>query len=193
MIRAECDILLDALQGTFARRYSPETRDRVWERVRDVPGGLVQAVTERIEALDEHPKNLANAILAAWRALTPASAGEAGKWLNPCPECDPGRWKGRIVFFTRRADGRIHKQVCDCALCRPASADKATRGQLAARGALVPPTPQDVARWYFRMFRANNAALARRVEARSPVLAELARQMEEPETVPEAKTENKHP
>lgn len=153
----EFEILLASVQATFqAKPFSVETKARWFDKVRDVSSKHCVEITKRIEDMERLPGNLSKAILDIASVLDPAQSEESGKWANPCPECDPGRWKGQIVYFTRLTDGRIAKHFTDCALCRPASANKGTRKELAAIGVMVPPTPGDVGAWYFRMFKANN-------------------------------------
>lgn len=154
----EFEILLASVQATFpgTKPFSTDSKHRWFEKVRDVSSSHCVEITKRIEDMDRLPGNLGKAILDIAGVLAPAQGEDAGKWHNTCPECDPGRWKGQIVYFTRLTDGRIAKHFTDCALCRPASANKSTRRELAAIGVMVPPTPNDVGAWYFRMFMANN-------------------------------------
>lgn len=161
MTRQELDFMLDCVQATFPKKpLPPASRDRVFERVRHILSRHCVQITKRLEDMDKMPDNLAKTIQDIASVLAPEHGEEAGKWINPCPECDPGRWKGQIVYFTRLPDGSIAKHFTDCALCRPASANKGTRKELAAIGVMVPPTAAEVGAWYFRMFQANNPGAA---------------------------------
>jgi len=157
----EFEIMLASVQATFqAKPFGTDARHRWFERVRDVSSNDCIEITKRLEDLERLPGNLGKAILDIASVLSPAQSTEAGRWHNPCPECDPGRWKGQIVYFTRLTDGRIAKCFANCALCSPSSVNRATRKDLVAIGVMVPPTPNDVGAWYFRMFLANNPGVA---------------------------------
>ena len=67
MNKTECLTMLEAFEGTFAKRYSQATKDRVFERCQGVSSKYIESITERIESLDTHPGNLGNAILREWR------------------------------------------------------------------------------------------------------------------------------
>lgn len=152
----EFEIMLASIQATFqAKPFGTDAKHRWFDKVREVSSAHCVEITKRIEDMERLPGNLGKAILDIASVLAPAQSEEAGKWSNPCPECDPGRWKGQIVYFTRLTDGRIAKHFVNCALCRPSSVNKGTRKELAEIGFMVPPTPNDVGAWYFRMFMAN--------------------------------------
>lgn len=183
MNAAEFDRIMNTVQATYGHKISDATRVVVWERVLHIPSKHVDSIVARLCDFETLPKafNIGKAILSAYAALDPSGAGlageEPGKWANSCPECDPGRWKGQIVYFTRSANGRILKHYIPCAVCQQSSVRKATRASLTAEGYMVPPSPADVGAWYFRMFRANNAEFAAAVEERMPMIGEMAQSL----------------
>lgn len=170
MNAAEFDKIMNTVQATYGHKISDETRRVVWERVLHVPGKHVDAIVARLCDYETLPKafNIGKGILDAYKALDPQGAGLAGedngRWVNGCPECDPGPWKGQIVYFTRTSDGQVAKHFIPCACCQTSSIRKGTRASLAAQGFMVPPCQGEVTRWYLRMAKANNPELFTRTD-----------------------------
>lgn len=170
MNTAEFDKIMNTVQAVYGHKISDETRRVTWDRVQHVPSRHVDSIVARLCDYETLPRafNIGKAILAAFNALDPQGAGlagdESGRWINSCSECDPGRWKGQIVYFTRSSSGQIIKHSMPCACCQPSSARKGTRASLIAQGFMVPPSQDEVSRWYWHMAKTNNAELFARVE-----------------------------
>ena len=136
MNRTECNMMLDAFQATFSKRYSQETKDRVFERVQNVPSQFVQQITERIEGMDKHPDNVGNAILAAWRSLDGRAAREDE--TKGCVNCDGD---GTITGYRKDANtGQVNTYVCACEVCHPGHKYAGSRAKMLALGYMVCPT-----------------------------------------------------
>lgn len=136
MNRSECNMMLEAFEGTFAKRYSQATKDRIFERCQAVPSNLVEAVTERIETADTHPGNLGNAILRAWYALDP-NAGKDDE-VKGCPDCDGD---GTIAGYRKDPKtGLVSVHMALCAHCYPGTPYSRTRLQMQALGYMVCPS-----------------------------------------------------
>ena len=135
MMKTECTVMLDAFQATFSKRYSQETKDRVFERVQNVPSQFVQQITERIEGMDKHPDNVGNAILAAWRSLDGRAAAESE--AKGCPQCDGDGWITGYRKDTKT--GQVTPYMCACAFCQPGHKYAGTRHGMLALGYMICP------------------------------------------------------
>lgn len=170
MNSAEFDKIINTIQATYGHKISSDTRVVVWERSKHIPGKHVDAIVARLCDYETLPKafNVGKAILDAYKVLDPQGSGlsgeDNGRWVNDCPECDPGLWKGQIVYFTRTSDGKIAKRIMPCACCQPNSVRKGTRATLIAQGFMVPPNQNEVTRWYWHMAKANNPDLFARLD-----------------------------
>ncbi|MDQ7835497.1 MAG: hypothetical protein RDU24_08955 [Humidesulfovibrio sp.] len=154
---------------TKAPKLTKDYLSALWDRVGHIDGRHCGQIAARLSAQEEFPNNLGNAILGAFRSLDPEAAvpsDERERFSTKCSECDPGAWKGQIVAFKKNDQGGVDKFYFDCPLCRPSGQFAASRVQIAERGYIVPPTQWDVAKFYFRMFVANNQDLVRRVNVR---------------------------
>lgn len=158
MNRSECNLMLEAFEGTFAKRYSQATKDRVFERCQAVPSNLTEAITERIEAADKHPDNIGNAILRAWHALD-ASAG-CDDDSKGCPDCDGD---GAITGYRKDPKtGLVSVHMALCAHCYPGTPYSRTKLQMQALGYMVCPSSDRATqdRWW-RACQRNTAEYAK--------------------------------
>jgi len=159
--------LLRKIGHCFVRapKISKEVADLAFEMCGHIEASHCDAILRRFASLEKFPENLGNSIYAAYCAAVPlGQRSSVGDPARPkfCPICDPGPWQGKIVAFQKEADGSVLKFFFDCPRCNPGSPHKATREQITSLGYIVPPKPSDVAKYYYRMFVANNPMTVQR-------------------------------
>lgn len=154
---------------TKAPKLTKEYLGVLYERVGHIDGKHCEHIANRVASMEEFPGNLGNVILGIHRTLDPAAAAPSDmreRFATRCTVCDPGLWQGQIVAFKKNDAGGVDKFYFDCSRCRPNGQYAASREQIAERGYIVPPTQWDVAKYYYRMFAANNPAMVRRQDLR---------------------------
>lgn len=158
MNNLEFQALIESVEAAFNKKYSQPLKDRLYERVKRVPGQHVKAIIERLESLERHPDNLGAVVLGIWRSMDQGAGQETE--IPGCAECGP---RGVIRWFIFDKAGGISTGVAFCPVCRPGSPHAVTREQLRERGFLVPEAGEAADRlWWSRYQRHTAKRLAKR-------------------------------
>ncbi|WP_459855931.1 hypothetical protein [Humidesulfovibrio idahonensis] len=156
----------------------------MFQRVQAVPGKFVEAITERIESMDSHPGNLANAILASWRTIDKSAA--ANDDAKGCVNCDGD---GTITGYRKNPkNGKIEIWACTCAHCYPHGQYSGTRQTMRAAGCMVCPSNdrEEQSRWWHAYQKSHADSMkAKRAQGGNVVPGDLLENFDRMRTVVE--------